>query len=223
MPRAMPWGFTKFFITRAGGPQMSELSVEEITKDYPTRAEDLRVLRGVSLKLAESENLAILGPSGSGKSTLLYIIGTLERPTSGTIRLDEDDPFQLSEPKLADFRSRRIGFVFQDHHLLPQCSVLENVLLPTLADGSGNPATVSRARMLLERVGLGERLEHRPAESLRRRTAARGSGQSTDPPAIATFGGRADRQSRPNHGRRCRPALAGASATGEDDAHRRDA
>jgi lipoprotein-releasing system ATP-binding protein len=164
MPRAMPWGFTKFFITRAGGPQMSELSVEEITKDYPTRAEDLRVLRGVSLKLAESENLAILGPSGSGKSTLLYIIGTLERPTSGTIRLDEDDPFQLSEPKLADFRSRRIGFVFQDHHLLPQCSVLENVLLPTLADGSGNPATVSRARMLLERVGLGERLEHRPAE-----------------------------------------------------------
>jgi lipoprotein-releasing system ATP-binding protein len=143
---------------------MSELTVEEITKDYPTRAEDLRVLRGISLRLAESENLAILGPSGSGKSTLLYIIGTLERPTSGTIRLDGDDPFKLPEPKLADFRSRRIGFVFQDHHLLPQCSVLENVLLPTLADGSGSPAVVSRARMLLERVGLGERLEHRPAE-----------------------------------------------------------
>jgi lipoprotein-releasing system ATP-binding protein len=143
---------------------MSELTVEEITKDYPTRAEDLRVLRGISLRLAESENLAILGPSGSGKSTLLYIIGTLERPTSGTIRLDGDDPFKLPEPKLADFRSRRIGFVFQDHHLLPQCSVLENVLLPTLADGSGSPAVVNRARMLLERVGLGERLEHRPAE-----------------------------------------------------------
>jgi lipoprotein-releasing system ATP-binding protein len=143
---------------------MSELAVDQITKDYPTRAEDLRVLQGVSLHLAGGENLAILGPSGSGKSTLLYIVGTLERPSSGTIRLDGQDPFGLDEPRLADFRSRRIGFVFQDHHLLPQCSVLENVLLPTLADGSGDSATVSRARMLLERVGLAERLEHRPAE-----------------------------------------------------------
>src|SRR5437660_2139985 len=104
---------------------MAELIVEEVAKSYPTRAEPLRVLRGVSVSLAAGQNLAILGPSGSGKSTLLHIIGTLDRPTSGGLRLDGEDPFVLDEPKLADFRSRRIGFVFQDHHLLPQCSVLE--------------------------------------------------------------------------------------------------
>jgi len=143
---------------------MSELTVEEITKEYPTRAEALKVLRGVSLRLKAGENLAILGPSGSGKSTLLYIIGTLERPTTGTIRLDGDDPLALDEPRLAEFRSRRIGFVFQDHHLLPQCNVLDNVLLPTLADGSCGAADVERAKMLLDRVGLSGRLDHRPAE-----------------------------------------------------------
>ncbi len=145
-------------------PPMPELAVEEITKEYPTRAEALQVLRGVSLRLGAGENVAILGPSGSGKSTLLYIIGTLERPTTGTIRLDADDPLALEEARLAEFRSRRIGFVFQDHHLLPQCNVLDNVLLPTLADGSGSSADVERAKMLLDRVGLSSRLDHRPAE-----------------------------------------------------------
>ncbi len=143
---------------------MPELAVEEITKEYPTRAEALLVLRGVSLRLGAGENVAILGPSGSGKSTLLYIIGTLERPTTGTIRLDGDDPLALKEAQLAEFRSRRIGFVFQDHHLLPQCNVLDNVLLPTLADGSGSAADIERAKMLLDRVGLSSRLDHRPAE-----------------------------------------------------------
>ena len=104
-----------------------------------------------------------MGPSGSGKSTLLYILGTLEPPTSGTVTLDGRDPFRLPEPELAAFRNRQVGFVFQDHCLLPQCSVLENVLAPTLVaksrDGLGE-----RARALLEKVGLGERLEHRPAE-----------------------------------------------------------
>jgi len=117
----------------------------------------------VSLTLAPGQSLCIMGPSGSGKSTLLYILGTLEPPTSGTVTLDGRDPFRLPEPELAAFRNRQVGFVFQDHCLLPQCSVLENVLAPTLVarsrDGLGE-----RARALLEKVGLGERLEHRPAE-----------------------------------------------------------
>jgi len=117
----------------------------------------------VSLTLAPGQSLCIMGPSGSGKSTLLYILGTLEPPTSGTVTLDGRDPFRLPEPELAAFRNRQVGFVFQDHCLLPQCSVLENVLAPTLVakdrDGLG-----ARARALLEKVGLAERLEHRPAE-----------------------------------------------------------
>jgi lipoprotein-releasing system ATP-binding protein len=143
---------------------MPQLIVTDLTKEFPTRAESLEVLRGVSLSLSAGENLAVLGPSGSGKSTLLHIIGTLDRPTSGTVRLDDEDPFVLDEPKLADFRSRRIGFVFQDHHLLPQCSVLENVLLPTIAHRCTSADDESRARTLLDRVGLAARLDHRPAE-----------------------------------------------------------
>jgi lipoprotein-releasing system ATP-binding protein len=112
--------------------------------------------------LQPGEALAILGPSGSGKSTLLYLLGTLERPTSGTYKLGEQEPFHLDDAKLAHFRNRSIGFVFQDHHLLPQCSVLENVLIPTLAGASEN--LEARARQLLDRVGLSPRLDHRPAE-----------------------------------------------------------
>ncbi len=104
-----------------------------------------------------------MGPSGSGKSTLLHILGTLEPPSSGRVTLDERDPFQLPEPELAAFRNRQIGFVFQEHFLLPQCSVLENVLTPTLVSRT-NGAHETRARELLDRVGLGERLDHRPAE-----------------------------------------------------------
>jgi lipoprotein-releasing system ATP-binding protein len=143
---------------------MSDLSVQEVAKEFPTRAEPLVVLRGCSFELARGENLVILGPSGSGKSTLLQIVGTLDQPTSGEVRLGGDDPFQLSEPQLARFRNERIGFVFQDHHLLPQCSVQENVLLPTLAGGGATEAAFERARMLLDRVGLSARLDHRPAE-----------------------------------------------------------
>jgi lipoprotein-releasing system ATP-binding protein len=143
---------------------MSGLVVTNVTKQFPTRAEGLTVLRGVSLACQPGENVAILGPSGSGKSTLLHILGTLDRPTAGTVTLCGEDPFQLSEAELASFRNRRLGFVFQDHHLLPQLSVLENVLIPTLADGHPDEATVARAKDLLARVGLSERLEHRPAE-----------------------------------------------------------
>ncbi|HTQ38940.1 MAG TPA: ABC transporter ATP-binding protein [Pirellulales bacterium] len=143
---------------------MPDLIVDNITKQFPTRAESLSVLRGVSLQLSRGENLAILGPSGSGKSTLLYIVGTLDRPTSGRIELVSADPFTLDEPQLADFRNQQIGFVFQDHYLLPQCSVLENVLLPTIAHPGHNGAPLERARLLIERVGLSERIDHRPAE-----------------------------------------------------------
>jgi lipoprotein-releasing system ATP-binding protein len=139
------------------------LIVENLCKSYPTRSGNLEVLRGVNLSLADAEALAILGPSGSGKSTLLYLLGTLERPSSGTYKLGDQEPFTLNDRGLAHFRNRSIGFVFQDHHLLPQCSVLENVLIPTLA-GQGGGNFEIRARELLERVGLSHRLDHRPAE-----------------------------------------------------------
>jgi lipoprotein-releasing system ATP-binding protein len=142
----------------------AELVVENVVKEYPTPAEPLRVLAGASLSLARGENLAILGPSGSGKSTLLSILGTLEPPTSGSVRLSGRDPFALDEKELAAFRRENIGFVFQEHHLLPQCTVLENVLVPFLADGSATPEDQRRATGLLERVGLAQRLKHRPAE-----------------------------------------------------------
>ena len=143
---------------------MADLVVADVTKAYPTRAEPLQVLRGVSCALSGGENLAILGPSGCGKSTLLHIIGTLDAPSSGSVTLGGKNPFALDEPRLADFRNHQIGFIFQDHHLLPQCSALENVLLPTLADGAATPQALERARMLLDRVGLSNRLEHLPAE-----------------------------------------------------------
>jgi lipoprotein-releasing system ATP-binding protein len=143
---------------------MSDLVVDDVVKEYPTPNEPLRVLSGVSFSLKRGESLAILGPSGSGKSTLLSILGTLEPPTTGKVHLAGQDPFVLSEAKLATFRSRQVGFVFQDHHLLPQCTVLENVLVPFLADGSATAGDQQRAAELLRRVGLAERLAHRPAE-----------------------------------------------------------
>ena len=143
---------------------MPDLAVENVVKEFPTRGEPLVVLRGATLSLSAGENLAILGPSGSGKSTLLYIIGTLDQATSGRVELQGQDTSKLGEPQLADFRNQRIGFVFQDHHLLPQCSLLENVLLPTIANGAASTEAVARAKMLLDRVGLSGRLDHRPAE-----------------------------------------------------------
>src|SRR3954452_14881588 len=141
------------------------LIIRQLGKDYPRRSGSLCVLRSIDLTLNRGEALAVLGPSGSGKSTLLHILGTLDRPTSGTYRLDEQDPFALADRELAHFRNRHIGFVFQEHHLLPQCSVLENVLIPTLAGSvTDRGLSESRARELLQRVGLAERLDHRPAE-----------------------------------------------------------
>ena len=140
------------------------LHVSKLCKDYPTRSGPLCILRDISLDLNRGEALAVMGPSGSGKSTLLHILGTLDQPTSGTVRLNDRDPFALPERELADFRNRHIGFVFEDHHLLPQCSVLENVLIPTLVGSDHRADAETWARELLRRVGLLERLEHRPAE-----------------------------------------------------------
>lgn len=123
----------------------------------------MEVLRGVSFEMSAGEASAITGPSGSGKSTLLHLIGTLDEPSLGTIEIDGRRPATLSEPEQAVFRSQVIGFVFQDHHLLPQYSVLENVLIPALASGSTGEEERERARLLLERVGLSHRLDHRPA------------------------------------------------------------
>jgi lipoprotein-releasing system ATP-binding protein len=143
---------------------MPDLIVQHVAKEYPTRSQSLCVLRACSLELSRGQNLAIIGPSGSGKSTLLNIIGTLDTPTQGSVTLTGCDPFTLREPELARFRNRQIGFVFQDHHLLPQCSVLENVLLPTIVGSTPSPQAFERAHKLLERVGLAQRLDHLPAE-----------------------------------------------------------
>ena len=142
------------------------LQVDHISKEYPTPRGALKIVSDISLELSRGDAVSIMGPSGSGKSTLLYIMGALEPPTSGTVTLDGRNPFQLKEKELAAFRNKEIGFIFQDHCLLPQCSVLENVLTPTLvsaAHESGGAAT-ERARALLEQVGLGDRLDHRPAK-----------------------------------------------------------
>lgn len=143
---------------------MAELKVNQLSKEYPTRGEPLSVLRDVSLNIADGKNAAILGPSGCGKSTLLQILGTLQPPTSGSVELDNVNPFSLGEMGLADFRNKQIGFIFQDHHLLPQLSALENVLVPAIAKGSATDQQVARARELLRRVGLEARIDHRPSE-----------------------------------------------------------
>jgi len=140
------------------------LNVSGVGKQYPTPRGPLTVLSGVSFTLSPGDAAAITGPSGSGKSSLLYMLGALEPPSQGTITLDGRNPFDLGAAALADFRNTSIGFVFQDHCLLPQCSVLENVLVPTLVAKNGNDDAPARARACLEQVGLGARLDHRPGE-----------------------------------------------------------
>ena len=139
------------------------LEISRVAKQYPSPRGPLSVLSGVSLSLKRGDAAAIMGPSGAGKSTLLYIAGGLVPPTAGTVTLDGANPYRLGEKQLAAFRNRKIGFIFQDHCLLPQCSVLENVLIPTLVAGDNTDAP-PRARELLEQVGLADRLDHRPAE-----------------------------------------------------------
>jgi lipoprotein-releasing system ATP-binding protein len=144
------------------------LRLTHVTKRYdaPDKAGALAILNDISLDLTRGESLAIVGPSGSGKSTLLQIIGTLDRPTSGSVSLNGQDLSVLDDQQLADVRNSQIGFVFQSHYLLPQCTVLENVLVPTLPTDGAAPrdGASARAERLLKRVGLGERMAHRPGE-----------------------------------------------------------
>jgi ABC-type lipoprotein export system ATPase subunit len=151
-----------------GGPL---LSLTNVTRQYdsPDNSAPIKILNGIDLQTAAAESLAIIGPSGSGKSTLLQIIGTLDRPSSGEVVLGGQDLNRLKEDELAAVRSQQIGFVFQFHYLLPQCSVLENVLVPTLAlprsnNQPGPEKAEDRARRLLKRVGLENRLAHQPGQ-----------------------------------------------------------
>lgn len=142
----------------------ADLQISGVTKTFTTTAGELNILSGVDLSLRTGEAVGIVGPSGSGKSTLLYIIGLLDTPSSGTMVIRGEEPITFSPARQALYRSSQIGFVFQDHHLLPQCTVLENVLLPAMAAGGIGDAQNSRARALLERVGLKERMNHAPSQ-----------------------------------------------------------
>ena len=138
------------------------LDARQLTKTYDSPGGPLTVLSDVSFTLQPGDSAAVMGPSGSGKSSLLYILGGLEPPTSGVVTLGDQNPYSLDPDGLAAFRNRQVGFVFQDHCLLPQCTVLENVLVPTMV-GEADGAAPQRARQLLKDVGLVERLDHRPA------------------------------------------------------------
>lgn len=142
------------------------LEARNVSKSYPTPRGSLSILTDISLALEQGESISIVGPSGTGKSTLLYILGALEPPTSGTVTLDGRDPFTLSDKDLSAFRNKEVGFVFQDHCLLPQCTVLENVLIPEMVvpKNETDGTAPERARQLLDQVGLSQRLEHRPGE-----------------------------------------------------------
>lgn len=143
---------------------MAQLRVMDLCKEFVSTAETLRILHDVSFELSSGENLSIVGPSGCGKSTLLYILGTLDEPTSGTVEIDGTNPFSLSPKEISRFRNRSLGFIFQDHHLLPQLTVAENVLLPALAEGTPSGEDVSRATALIEDVGLADRQRHLPGQ-----------------------------------------------------------
>jgi lipoprotein-releasing system ATP-binding protein len=148
-------------------PSMPGLNVVNVSKSYSTPRGELKILKDVSFALNRGDAIAIMGPSGSGKSTLMYILGALDPPSSGTVTLEGENPFALGEREQAAFRNRRIGFVFQDHSLLPQCSVLENVLAPTLVappSERNGQQDEARSRELLAQVGLADRLDHRPGE-----------------------------------------------------------
>ena len=142
---------------------MPDFVARDLVKQFETATEPLRILDGVSVELDRGQNLAVVGDSGSGKSTFLHIAGTLDAPTSGSVELLGTDLGQLGERQLARFRNDNIGFVFQEHHLLPQLTALENVLIPVVATGSTDASSIDRAKMLLDTVGLSDRLTHRPA------------------------------------------------------------
>src|SRR5580700_3951938 len=163
----MRWPSGRPRFSRGKNPQylrMPELlEARNISKSYATPRGPLPILNNVTLSLAAGDAISIIGPSGTGKSTLLYILGALDPPTSGEVTLDGRNPFTLSDKDVSAFRNTEVGFVFQDHCLLPQCTVLENVLIPTMV-GKDNNGLEQRAKQLLDQVGLSHRLDHRPSE-----------------------------------------------------------
>ncbi len=159
----VPPGFAVSTSSPAPAGLTERLEVSQLTKTYQTEAGALSILAGIDLAMSPGEAVAITGPSGAGKSTLLYILGLLETPTSGHVRLGTTNPFALNPAAQSSYRNVQVGFVFQDHHLLPQCTVLENVLIPTLATSIDQGQATRRAEELLERVGLRERMHHPPA------------------------------------------------------------
>ncbi|MDX9744944.1 MAG: ABC transporter ATP-binding protein [Syntrophales bacterium] len=140
------------------------IRVEGLTKTFIKDGNRIEVLRGVDLKIAKGDSLAVLGVSGTGKSTLIHILGTLDRPTSGGLFIDDFDVFRWSERELAEFRNRKIGFVFQFHHLLPEFTSCENAMMPALIHGLSKEEARKRARSILVELGLEHRLTHKPGE-----------------------------------------------------------
>ena len=140
------------------------ITIRNLYKSFPMGGQTLTVLKGVTLQIQRGELIAVVGASGAGKSTLLHIIGALDRPTKGTVNFDGQDMFQLSEGAQAEFRNRRIGFVFQFHHLLPEFTALENTCMPALIQRRQRADIEPEAVTLLEEVGLGSRLHHKPGE-----------------------------------------------------------
>lgn len=140
------------------------IKVVDLTKSFPMNGRDLVVLRGVNLEIGRGEFIAIVGASGAGKSTLMHILGTLEQPTHGTVYFEGQDVFRMSEQDQAAFRNRKIGFVFQFHHLLPEFTAVENACLPAIIQARPKAEIEAQAVALLKEVGLGERLHHKPGE-----------------------------------------------------------
>lgn len=143
---------------------MNSIAVKNLTKQFPTPTGSLQILDGIEVEIQPGKNLAVVGPSGSGKSTFLHIVGTLDQPSSGEISILDQDPSSFTEHQLAEFRNRNIGFVFQDHHLLPQLTARENVVIPAIAQGKANQSHRERAAELLASVGLEDRIDHRPSQ-----------------------------------------------------------
>lgn len=177
LERSFPWQTTRTWEASSSGFGQSGfdapvrcltllfvLQAIGLTKDYTTQSGTIHILEDVNLSLARGDAIAITGPSGSGKSTLLYILGALDKPSGGKVLLRDTDVSALSETEQAAFRNRNIGFVFQDHALLPQCNLLENILIPALVAEGGTEARAGRARMLIEAVGLAHRVDHKPAQ-----------------------------------------------------------
>jgi lipoprotein-releasing system ATP-binding protein len=140
------------------------IQVTDLRKSFRMNGYTLDVLKGITLDIARGEMIAVVGASGAGKSTLLHMLGALDRPTSGSVRFDGQDVFELSEEAQAEFRNKRIGFVFQFHHLLPEFTALENTFLPALIQDRPAEEAQQEAARLLADVGLGERLHHKPGE-----------------------------------------------------------